>query len=167
MSVRIHNCKEHFGEEVTVGPYTVWAGGIKLNSECLGNVDVLVTLTNRQPFTYSSDDFPDLRPHSLELLDYGGVPEDWADQVQEIVRMLEEGTRIAMHCQGGFGRTGTLLASLVAVLESSEETPDPIMAIRERYCFGAVETVSQAEACFALRGQQLPQNYPGLRPARG
>lgn len=163
----VHNCREHFGEQLSVGPYIVWAGSIRLAPWCLDEVNVLVTLTNRPAYNYRADLFPKVTVHHLPLPDFGGVTEDWPDRVREVMQVLENGKRIAFHCAGGFGRTGTILASLVALLESPEETPDPIQAIRERYCPRAVETDLQAAAVFALRGQSLPQDYPGLVPAHG
>jgi protein-tyrosine phosphatase len=59
----------------------------------------------------------------------------------------------------GHGRTGTFLASLIALLEDDHTTPDPIAAVRERHCEQAVESVAQGEAIFALRGQPLPRKY--------
>ena len=162
----IHDCR-HLGEEVAIGPYTVWAGGINLGIECLEKVDVLVTLTEHPARLYTRDRFPAIQMHPLVLPDFGGVPRNWAERVQKIAHMLEDSKCVAFHCYGGFGRTGTILASLVALLESVEETPDAIAAVRKRYCQDAVETDRQATAVFALRGQQLPQNYPRLVRARG
>ncbi len=60
-----------------------------------------------------------------------------------------------------------MLGSLIALLESAEETPDPIEAVRTRHCHHAVETLAQAEGIFALRGQELPQKYHTAFPPRG
>ena len=52
------------------------------------------------------------------------------------------------------------LASLFALLESEEETPDPIAAARKRHCRRAVESIKQADAIFALRGAKwAPAKY--------
>ena len=64
-----------------------------------------------------------------------------------------------VYCMGSHGRTGTFIASLIALLESKEQTPDPIAAVRERHCSKSVETIGQARAIFALRGEKLPKKY--------
>ncbi len=96
----------------------------------------------------------------LYLRDFGGVPTNWRELLEErIIPRLEDGDDLLAFCAGSHGRTGTFLASLIALLETPEETPDPIAAVRERHCHEAVETKLQAEAIFALRGQAVPQHY--------
>jgi hypothetical protein len=105
---------------------------------------------------------------ALPLADFGGVPEGWLDLLMEyIIPNMRSGYRVCVFCVGGHGRTGTVLASLIAILESKSDTPDPIQAIRERYCYRAVETLEQAEGIFALRGQQVPERWKeSLMPPR-
>lgn len=91
------------------------------------------------------------------LPDYGGVPEIWPAFVEDIAEKLSFGEAIAAWCTGSHGRTGTLGASLIAVMEP--EIADPIAAIRERHCEQAVETLAQATAVFALKGEDLPAKY--------
>ena len=94
------------------------------------------------------------------LEDFGGVPDDWEVFLSSvIIPELQSGHHLLAFCAGGHGRTGTFLASLVALLEDPEETPDPIAAVRERHCSHAVETTAQAEAIFALRNMELPVRY--------
>lgn len=94
------------------------------------------------------------------LEDFGGVPDDWEQFLSSvIIPELQSGHHLLAFCAGGHGRTGTFLASLVALLEDEEETPDPIAAVRSRHCFHAVETTAQAEAVFALRNKELPVQY--------
>jgi hypothetical protein len=66
---------------------------------------------------------------------------------------------VHIFCDGGHGRTGTVLASLIALMESSAKTPDPIAAVRARYCDQAVETLDQARAIYRLRGEDLPLRW--------
>ena len=91
------------------------------------------------------------------LPDFGGVTCDWQDIVYELAAEIDFGTIVLCGCTGGHGRTGTLLASLIAVMEP--EIPDPIAAVRKRYCGSAVETIAQGQAIFDLRGEELPAQY--------
>jgi hypothetical protein len=140
-----------------VGPYTVLAGGTRdLTEEDLERADVLVPLNGEAPFALGRA----YRVIGCSLRDYGGVPKEWREFLERvIVPELQAGNRLLAFCVGSHGRTGTFLASLIALLESAEETPDPIAAVRARHCHKAVETRAQAEAVFALRGEPLPAEY--------
>jgi hypothetical protein len=98
-----------------------------------------------------------IRP--AELPDFGGVPANWGQIIDELVAELQRGTHLMFHCVAGHGRTGTMLASLICVMEP--DTKDPIAAARQRYCSHAVETTAQAEGIFALRNAELPARYRG------
>lgn len=147
----------HRGEEVRVGRYTIMAGGTRyLQPEDFRRADLLVPLTDKAgPLEFGQ------RYEVLAgcLQDYGGVPEYWEEFLGVIIEELKRGKKILAFCVGSHGRTGTFLASLISILESEEETPDPIVAVRERHCEKAVETHAQAAAVFALRGQPLPDKY--------
>lgn len=148
----------HRGNPVRVGPYTVLAGGTQyLQSEDLSQADILVPLTDRIPVGVFGSFYEIL---AAPMRDFGGVPPGWESfLLEEVIPLLAEGERLLAFCAGSHGRTGTFLASLIAILETSEETPDPIEAVRERHCHQAVETRAQAEGIFALRGQPLPEKY--------
>lgn len=148
----------HIGDSVKIGPYKILAGGtFYLTSVDLGRVDVIVPLTEKSvPFAFGAY----YRVLACPMKDFGGVPPYWKEFLEgAVIPLLEEGTSVMAFCEGGHGRTGTFLASLIALLESEEETPDPIQAVRERYCENAVETIEQIEAIFALRGQDLSEKY--------
>jgi hypothetical protein len=149
---------DHFGEHaVRVGSYEVHAGGTKyfqLND--FDGFDLIIPLTNGSaPFKFGKE----YRVLSGVLVDFGGVPEGWKEFLEKVIEELKSGRKILAFCVGSHGRTGCFLASLIALLESAEETPDPIQAVRERHCHHAVETLAQAEAIFALRGAPLPEVY--------
>ena len=148
---------EHAGSPVQVGPYTVLAGGTRdLRPKDLDKATILVPLTRELPGYFGGFYVVLWAP----LVDFGGVPEEWRAFLEEtVVPLLREGEKLLAYCVGSHGRTGTFLASLIALVESEEETPDPIAAVRERHCSHAVETKAQAEAVFAIRGQSLPQKY--------
>jgi hypothetical protein len=163
------------GHAVSVGPYTVFAGGtMYLEPGDLSLVDVLVPLTGvaeyefGTTYTVTSEQQPSgitaLEPgRSYTMLvgrlpDFGGVPDNWEWFLRSrVIPLLADGKRLLGFCMASQGRTGTWLASLVAVLEP--DTADPIAAIRQRHCQHAVETLAQAKAIFALRGQDLPEKY--------
>lgn len=148
----------HTGQLVRVGRYTILAGGmqdLRWNVEQVSGVDLLVPLVE------------EFHPCGIDMLpcpmrDFGGVPEGWADSLQEVIRELEAGKKILAFCVGSHGRTGTLLASLIALLEPQSRTPDPIRAVRRRHCVRAVETFEQAKGIFSLRGEPVLSIYNGL-----
>lgn len=150
----VRSCS-HRGNPVRVGPHTVFAGGTRdLREGDLAGYDLVIPLTGGS--------IPLGRREravvwSYELQDYGGVPADWVEFLQEAVVELRKGQKIIAFCMGSHGRTGTFLASLVSILEPATE--DPIAAVRARHCRKAVETRAQAEAVFALRGKPLPAEY--------
>lgn len=150
------NCT-HTGNPVRVGPYEVRAGGTwYLRRQDFARVDAIIPLNGKEPDAewYGGDVF------ALPLPDFGGVPDNWREILEtEVIPLLEQVNTLLAFCTASHGRTGTFLASLIALLESSDETPDPIQAVRERHCSHAVESLAQAEAIFALRGEDLPNKY--------
>ena len=152
----------HVGNRVRVGPYEVLAAGTMYESETeFGEIfdkpgTVLVSLTGVLPGVFGKM----YQVVWAQLKDFGGVPPDWEVFLRETVcPLLESGETLLVYCAGSHGRTGTFLASLIALLQSPEETPDPIAAVRERHCERAVETVKQATAIFDLRGEFVPLSY--------
>jgi|AGTN01.3.fsa_nt_gi hypothetical protein len=91
------------------------------------------------------------------MVDFSPPPSNWADFLNnQVIPLLAEGKRVLAFCIGSHGRTGTLLASLIAILEP--EVEDPITEARNRHCGKSVETRAQAAAVFALRGQEVPSH---------
>lgn len=154
----------HTGQSVRVGAYQLWAGGYYLSSACVEGIDLLVALGGQLPVEFGT--VCSLPVLWMPLRDFGGVPRDWEAILRaEVIPRLADGKRLAVFCHAGHGRTGCLLASLVALLESVR---DPIAAVRARYCPAAVETRAQAEAVFALLGRPLPRKYQqAFAPATG
>ena len=146
----------HRGEAVKVGPYTIYAGGMQYFKQGdADGFDLLIPLTWSAPFDFGKR----YQVLAAPLVDYGGVPSGWSEFLDQVVVLLEEGTRMLVFCAGSHGRTGCLLGSLIALLETGEETPDPIAAVRARHCHHAVETLAQAEAIFKIRRETLPAHY--------
>ncbi|MBF0093890.1 MAG: hypothetical protein HQL33_07325 [Alphaproteobacteria bacterium] len=148
----------HRGALVRVGDFSIGAAGTRfLKPEDLDDFDVQVVLAMEHPVPWRFGAHYNLLVAPLP--DYGGVPPEWPALVKTVIADLRAGRRVLAFCRESHGRTGCLLASLIAVLESAEETPDPILAVRERHCPSAVETVDQAIAIFDLRGRALPELY--------
>jgi protein-tyrosine phosphatase len=55
-----------------------------------------------------------------------------------------DGARVEIGCLGGHGRTGTLLATVIGIVEHLTPS-EAIGAARDRYCQHAVETPHQAQ----------------------
>jgi hypothetical protein len=148
---------DHYGQVVQVGPFAIMAGGTNyFRPGDLDEADLLVPLTHQAgPLLFSK------RYQVLAgcLVDFGGVPVGWRAFLETVIDELKNGRKILAFCVGSHGRTGCFLASLIALLESDRETPDPIAAVRKRHCDHAIETLAQAEAIFALRKQPLPEIY--------
>ena len=89
----------------------------------------------------------------LPIIDFDGPPGNWGDVLRDkVVPLLQSGKKVAAFCAGSHGRTGTLLASLIAILEPGES--DPVLAARTRHCAQAVETTCQKEAIAKLQQNQ-------------
>jgi hypothetical protein len=75
----------------------------------------------------------------------GQAPKD-AEQFKKMIQWLVEqlalGKRVHVGCIGGHGRTGTLLAALVSVINKDADAAN---WVRKHYCSSAVETKSQTE----------------------
>lgn len=163
------------GNPVRVGPYTVLAGGTRyLESADLDKADVLIPLTGCQELNFGQlyqltaaehpsgiTAFAPGKTYQVlvgKLPDFGGVPDNWEAFLRELViPLLASGATLMGFCFASQGRTGTWLASLIAILEPDVE--DPIAAVRERHCEHAVESVTQAEAIFAIKGMPVPDFY--------
>ena len=163
------------GNPVRVGPYTVLAGGTRyLESADLDKADVLIPLTGCKELNFGQlyqltaaeqpsgiTAFTPGKTYKVlvgKLPDFGGVPDNWEAFLHErVIPLLASGATLLGFCFASQGRTGTWLASLIAILEP--DVDDPIAAVRERHCEHAVESVAQAEAIFAIKGMPVPDFY--------
>ncbi len=74
-----------------------------------------------------------------------GIPqnkETFKELIQYLSERLDDNAKIHIGCIGGHGRTGMVLAALVAYRKVSA---DPIKYVREHYCDKAVESKAQVE----------------------
>ena len=116
--------------------------------------DVLVSLMEKHE--YRGYQIPEL----LEKDSFGGieilrfavkdmsVPQEAESErfeafVQKVVRQLEQGKNVVVHCRGGLGRTGTLAACVLVALgrHSADEAIDAVRAARK----GTVQTREQED----------------------
>ena len=74
--------------------------------------------------------------------------------VTVILKYLEAGNRVEIACTGGHGRTGTLLATLLGIVEDLP-ADKAIEELRARYCEEAVETIAQVRTVFDFLGYDL------------
>jgi hypothetical protein len=143
---------------VKVGSNHIYLGGTRyLNWGHLRGFDLIIPLT--------SHPLEEVIPLGTTVLwaamqDFGGVPDGWESFLtSKVIPPLRRGKKIAAFCVGSHGRTGTFGASLIALEEGKNTTPDPIAAIRERHCPSCVETEAQAAGIYDLRRDRLPNRY--------
>ena len=147
---------EHRGKiAIKVGDYEIYAAGTRdLRPEDYEGFDLVIPL---------EPDFRCFLGQEVNIMwcpwrDMSEPPKGFEDMLPErVIPALSAGKKILVYCIGSHGRTGTFIASLIALLEP--ETPDPIAAVRERHCAKSVETLSQADFVFWLRDEDLPEMY--------
>ena len=87
--------------------------------------------------------------------DYGVVDISVVEWLVKAIRKnMAAGLSVDIGCQGGHGRTGTLLACLIADVEGIG-SDDAIKAVHKRHCTSAVESISQ---------ENLVREYCGEEP---
>jgi protein-tyrosine phosphatase len=89
--------------------------------------------------------FPDgVTVHHEPIADYGVPSAAYLDRVVgEIEAVVRGGKSALVHCQGGMGRTGTVLACVVAKLDN---VSGDVAIAHLRTLFHAVETEQQEKA---------------------
>lgn len=156
--------QNHLGQMVRIGEWGVYLGGAMYRPKIdLSQYDLAISfleLDSRFLRTVGSMG-TSVTIRRYPIPDFGGVPNDWPEFIKETIEELRSGKKVLGFCLGGHGRTGTFLASLIALLEPS--VFDPIAEARSRYCEKAVETKAQMEAVFTLKGQLLPSKYANIR----
>ena len=91
---------------------------------------------------------------------------EWPDQgtvskgyykalVDTIVEHLDAGETVEVACAGGHGRTGTLLAGVMASINHTD-ADTTIKHLRKVYCNQAIETYGQEDMVYTLLGETPP-----------
>lgn len=133
---------------IKIGEYFISAS-TKIESERLPYPDLAINLTGDIHLSPVWSNSSRIKPWGL----YPEICVKWPDfgiidtnilrwLVQRVCRASRKGKRVMIFCNHGHGRTGTLLACLMAKLEGLDgETA--IMEVRRRYCRMAVENKAQ------------------------
>ena len=150
-----HNDGQHI---LTIGKATIHASGSKhdysgyalvLNLSgfsyqdrelvtCLGNAKKLVQNFYGALPANTNTAIPEVR---IDWHD-GGVPNlDKSDWMRLIKDLSQVNGKVLVHCIGGHGRTGTLLAALLTLSRAMKK--DPIAWLRKHYCEKVVESEAQ------------------------
>lgn len=144
----------HNQVEVKMGVYTLWLSELPLSSWKRTDPDLGVYMA--EPWLRFAGNVVtngiQLRGH---VVNYDMVYINWEDRgavnidelipvVNLIIDYLEAGKQVELGCFGGHGRTGTVAACVLAVLEGLDGTT-AIEELRKRYCVKAVEGKTQVE----------------------
>jgi ADP-ribosyl-[dinitrogen reductase] hydrolase len=96
-----------------------------------------------------------IRWYHLPIVDLCAPDDDfevvWERAGGELRRILQDGGRIVIHCRGGLGRTGTVVARLL--VEFGVEPVEAIQLVRKARV-GAIQTSSQEDYVWRLGNRQ-------------
>ena len=106
-----------------------------------------VRIKGGAPWPYLYTDWPDMSPVEQEPL---------AVIVDAVIAALGKGQTVEIGCTGGHGRTGTVIAGVLAILEGLD-AGTAIAETRKRYCVSAIETFKQEEMIYHLLGETPPK----------
>ncbi len=158
----------HWQHAVKVGTFTVWASGIAgvkfatMDDSKIPDLGVYLDKAWSTAFIldtvsvgteiagYSERhalflQWPDFKTISLERF-------QWV--VETVAERVLDGQTVEIGCLGAHGRTGTLLAAVIAVVEKLSAR-EAILAVRARHCEHAVETDAQQTMIFDLLGEPV------------
>jgi len=112
-----------------------------------GTKKILSKLTK---FLIKEEDFPEVL--RVKCKDFS-APEVSHDMWIELLKILPKGAKVLCTCQGGHGRTGTALASILAA--DRYTASEAIEMVRKHYCKEAVETESQENYILGVYASRL------------
>ena len=108
-------------------------------------IEVLISLTEDQPHRRWVNEAGLMLVHEA-IVDMEPPTQEQLERcVQTIVRANANGLGVAVHCEAGLGRTGTILAGYI--VEAGSSAKDAIAKIR-RLRPGSIETTEQADSVF-------------------
>lgn len=88
----------------------------------------------------------------------GGHPNLSKKFWEDLVKVIRtEKKRVVVSCQGGHGRTGTVLSILSVLMGAVKKEEDPVKFIREKYCQEAVETKTQCDYIENITGCKIAE----------
>ena len=153
----IWDCCHDGSKPIVIGGLEFWpASWRKIIDEVLGKVDRALTFVSVDASIW--DSFKG-RLEFFPLMDCGGIPEGGIfgkNVLDPLIDWAKKGERVPFFCMGGHGRTGTVLACLVAKL--MPEVEDPIRWVRKHYCKDAIESVEQVKYILKLKGMDSVKN---------
>jgi hypothetical protein len=130
-------CAGHSRTPVAVGPYTVLCSSFLAHVRTQEEPPIPAFYLDQAWKAVSGSDAT-----FVAWPDFGVIEVDaLRDLVDAIRRQLDAGPA-EIGCLGGHGRTGTLLAAIIAAVEG-HDAGAAIRAVRERYCARAIETPAQ------------------------
>lgn len=158
-----HPCN-HWQEKIQIGDYTIFASGLisnrnrpakashvgfYLDADWMEYLDVELTNSIRY-----SDEHDVGEVVLVPWPDFGDTaPERYSRLVHRVKERLERGDSVVVGCLGGHGRTGTVIAGVLALVEQLSARA-AIRELRARYCDRCVETLEQQEMVFDLLGEE-------------
>lgn len=109
------------------------------------NVDLFVALDDYQkaPLFTTKDDLAYCVNYPITNMKAPNRIDKFQRLVSTIVDFLDEGKTVHVGCIGGHGRTGLVIAAVVARLGIAGDDNDAIGWVRENYCKKAVESQEQ------------------------
>jgi protein-tyrosine phosphatase len=134
----------------------LWNRDLKADMEFIRQTwraDVMVTLLEKHEFKmlgieamqeFSSEKIKPMQWIHLEITD-GGIPDErfeqpWLQVRAQLISALANGERVLVHCRGGLGRTGLVVAKLL--IETGVSPDEAIKSVRTARK-GAIETEEQ------------------------
>lgn len=151
--------------DLTIGGGTLVGGNCR-DHKRHENVDLYVALDGsmQHPYFTSGLDWlnaPVSLYYPIENMRIPKNPDKFKDLIEVIVDALAQGAKVHVGCIGGHGRTGMVLAAVVAKLGIAGEENDAIAWVRENYCKKAVENAAQEGFLATHFGVKLPGSaYP-------
>jgi protein-tyrosine phosphatase len=94
----------------------------------------------------------------IEIDDFAAPSREQLEIItNDAISKMQEGKNILVHCRGGMGRTGTILAAIYMKIHREFDGEKAINQVRENYNYHAVESRAQEESLKEF-GRNLSRN---------